>query len=249
MWHVVSRQTVGEFATNRFRHGILSESSDVHSVSNANFGPLIAYLVPGATVLAGFSHFSPLLQGWFARGTATTPTIGGFLYLTVASIAVGMTVSAVRWALLDTLHAHTKLPMPQLDFSRLGYNVEAYSLLIDIHYRHYLFYGNMCVATAVAYACYRMHSGSAWPLGWPDVAFAFLEVVFFLTSRDTLRRYFTRSKQLLGASDCSARTPAASESGHTPSPRSSARCEFPFQAIDEVHETDPQSVADRSQLD
>ena len=193
--------------TNRFRHGILSESSDVQSVSNANFGPLIAYLVPGATVLAGLSQFLPLIQSWFASGTAPTPTLGGFLYLTVAAIAVGMTVSAVRWALLDTLHAHTKLPMPQMDFSRLGYNVEAYSLLIDIHYRHYLFYGNMFVATAIAYACYRLQLGGAWPVSWPDGCFAFLEIVFFLTSRDTLRKYYTRGQQLLGASNRSERTP------------------------------------------
>ena len=65
------------------------------SVSNANFGPLIAYLVPGATVLLGLSPFSPTLRAWLAATPADSPpTIGGFLYLTVASLAVGMTVSA-----------------------------------------------------------------------------------------------------------------------------------------------------------
>ena len=53
-----------------------------------------------------------------------------------------MTVSAVRWALIDTLHSLTGLPLPPLDFSRLGKNVEAFGLLIEIHYRHYLFYSN-----------------------------------------------------------------------------------------------------------
>ena len=60
------------------------------SVSNDNFGPLIAYLVPGATVLAGVSPFSPTLQGWLAATPVAAPSIGGFLYATVASLAVGM---------------------------------------------------------------------------------------------------------------------------------------------------------------
>ena len=112
----------------------------MQNVSNANFGPLIAYLVPGVTVLLGFSPFSPVLLSWFGAASPDAPTIGGFLYLTTASIAVGMTVSAIRWAVVDTVHSYTGLPLPPLDYSKLGKNVEAYALLIEIHYRHYLFY-------------------------------------------------------------------------------------------------------------
>lgn len=171
----------------------------MQSVTNANFGPLIAYLVPGATVLLGFSQFSPVLRGWFGAGSADVPTIGGFLYLTTASIAVGMTVSAIRWAVVDTLHSVTGLPLPPLDFSRLGKNVDAYTLLIEIHYRHYLYYSNMSIATAIAYACYRTKLGGLWPMGWLDLGFTLLEAVFLLTSRDCLRKYYTRGQQLLAA--------------------------------------------------
>jgi hypothetical protein len=108
-----------------------------------------------------------------------------------------MTVSAVRWASVDTLHSYTGLPLPPLDFSQLGKNVAAFGLLIEIHYRHYQFYANMFVATAVAYACYRTKLGGLWPLGWPDRAFPLLEAIFFLASRDTLWKYYTRSRQLL----------------------------------------------------
>src|SRR4051812_28341633 len=76
----------------------------MQTVTNDSFGPLIAYLVPGATVLLGLSQFSPTLQSWFAAAPAETPTIGGFLYLTVASLTAGMTVNAVRWATIDNLH-------------------------------------------------------------------------------------------------------------------------------------------------
>src|SRR5882672_4245101 len=104
----------------------------MQSISNDTFGPLIAYLVPGATALAGLSRFSPTLRTWFATAPADLPTIGGFLYLTIAALTAGMTVSAIRWAVVDTLHSRTGLAMPSMDFSKLGQNVEAYSLLIEI---------------------------------------------------------------------------------------------------------------------
>jgi hypothetical protein len=78
----------------------------MESVNNANFGPLIAYLVPGATVLAGFSQFSPVLRSWFGAAPADAPTIGGFLYLTVASLAVGMTV--IAWLQSKQCFVHSR---------------------------------------------------------------------------------------------------------------------------------------------
>ncbi len=170
----------------------------MQSVSNANFGPLIAYLVPGATALWGLSRFSAPLRSWFAFTATDAPSISGFLYLTVASLAVGMTVSAIRWAAVDFLHAKAGLRAPDLDFARLGSNVDAFSLLIEIHYRHYQFYANMLVATAIAYACQRS-TISVGP-GWLDSGFIALETVFFYTSRDTLRKYYERSRQLLSVS-------------------------------------------------
>jgi hypothetical protein len=167
------------------------------SVSNANFGPFVSYLIPGGTVLLGVSPFSPLLQSWFATTPANAPNLDGMLYLTVAALAAGMTVSAVRWALIDTLHSLTGVPLPQLDFSKLGRNVDAFLLLIDIHYKHYLFYSNMVVALAVAYGCYRAKVGGLTPLGGVDVAFVALEAIFVATSRDTLRKYYSRGQQLL----------------------------------------------------
>lgn len=172
----------------------------MQGVTNDNFGPLIAYLVPGLVVLLGVSPFSPMVQGWFAAAPDAQPSIGGFLYLTISSVAVGMTVSAVRWALIDTLHRCTGLSMPPLDFSYLGRNVNAFRLLIEIHYRHYQFYANMFVATGITYGCYRVRLAS-WAYGWPDVVFVAVQAVFLLTSRDTLKKYYQRSYQLLSAAD------------------------------------------------
>ena len=166
-------------------------------VTSNNFGVLIAYLVPGATALWGISLFSPAVRVWFASTPQDAPTISGFLYLTVASLAFGMTVTAIRWACVDLIHSMTGLGAPELDFSALPGKVDAYNLLIEIHYKHFQFYSNMFVATAIAYICHRTDLGTLCHIDWIDPGFVLVEAIFFLTSRDTLRRYYQRTEQLL----------------------------------------------------
>jgi hypothetical protein len=166
-----------------------------------DLGSFIAYLIPGAVVILGLSEFSTTLQEWLATAADSAPTIGGFLYLTIASLTAGMTVSAVRWTVVDTVHRWSGLRPPRLDFSKLGENVEAFEMLIQAHYRHYLFYSNMFIATAVIYICHRLKSGGFTHLSWLDLAFVAIEAIFFAASRDTLKKYFDRSGQLLAAPD------------------------------------------------
>ena len=58
-------------------------------VSATNFGLLIAYRVPGFTALWGTSYFSETVRHWLSGSGATTPTVGGFMYITLASVAAG----------------------------------------------------------------------------------------------------------------------------------------------------------------
>jgi len=169
----------------------------VKNVTSNNFGVLIAYLVPGATALWGLSSFSPSLRAWFAANPTDAPTISGFLYLTLASLAVGMTVTAIRWVFVDLVHAATGLKAPDLDFSQLPGKVDAFNLLIEIHYRHYLFYSNALVATAITWICHRISSQPPCQITWIDLGFVVLEAIFFRTSRDTLQKYHQRTLQLL----------------------------------------------------
>lgn len=167
----------------------------MQTVNNDNFGPLIAYLVPGSTAFFGLSYVSEPARNLLTVAGPTSPTIGGFLYLTACAIALGMTISAIRWALVDTLHKLTGLSVPSLDFQSLEENITAFSLLIEIHYRHYLFYSNMLVAVAFSYLCYRLNSPE--PVAFADLSVAILEFIFFCASRDTLAKYYGRSHLLL----------------------------------------------------
>jgi hypothetical protein len=105
-----------------------------------DFGLFIAYLLPGFTVLWGLTYSSQDVRSWLGTSTPDAPSLGGFLYMTVASIAAGLTISTVRWLLLDSLHHGTGIRRPHWDFSALGPNVLAFDTLIRIHYHFYLFH-------------------------------------------------------------------------------------------------------------
>ena len=167
-------------------------------VSSSNFGLLIAFLLPGFVVLWGASYFSGTIALWLS-GSGETPTVGGFMYVTLASVAAGVTVSTVRWAVIDTIHHWTGLSQPHWDFSRLQDNVAAYNVLNEIHYKFYQFHGNLLIALFFVYVARRVHFGFfAEPLGWVDLGCLLLSVILFVGSRDTLRKYYVRVSQLLG---------------------------------------------------
>ncbi|MFN0196057.1 MAG: hypothetical protein ACKVT0_04885 [Planctomycetaceae bacterium] len=167
-------------------------------VSSSNFGLLIAYLVPGFMVLWGMSYFSETIRSWLSASGTMTPTVGGFMYVTLASVAAGVTVSTVRWAVIDTIHHWTGLPQPVWDFSRLQDNVEAYNVINEIHYKYYQFHGNALLALFFVYVARRLHLGFfTAPLGWFDTGFVLLSVILFVGSRDTLHKYHSRVNDLL----------------------------------------------------
>src|SRR4051794_2531439 len=101
--------------------------------------------------------------------------------------------STARWLVVDTLHHCTGLKPPAWDFALLAKNVQAFELLVGIHYRYYQFNANMLVALAWSYA-----TGGAAE-GWRRAAYVGLAALFFLGSRDALRKYYDRAGRLLGA--------------------------------------------------
>ena len=184
-------------------------------ISSGNFGLLIAFVLPGFVILWGASYFSETISIWLSTSNDSAPTVGGFMYVTLASVAAGMTASTVRWVIIDTLHSWTGLPQPQWDFSRLQENVAAYNVLNEIHYKHYQFHANSEVALIFVYVSRRIHLGFfTTGVGWFDVGFMVLSVILFVGSRDTLRKYYSRVSDLLGP-DVAAPAHPAGDAGLT----------------------------------
>ena len=163
-----------------------------------DFGLLIAYILPGFTALWGASYLWEPLGSWFGTTPLDAPTVGGFLFLTLASITAGLTVSTIRWLIVDTLHHRTGLPPPSWDFSLLRQNPAAFAILVDAHYRYYQFNANMLVSLSAVYVARRLALGFApGTFGLADLGFPLLACVFFLGSRDALRKYYQRAGELL----------------------------------------------------
>ena len=184
-----------------------------------NFGLLIAFILPGFVSLAGASRFSPTIANWMTVAPQADPSVGGFLYVALGSLAAGMIASAFRWLLIDSLHHRRGLHPPNLNFSRLQENLAAFELAVEHNYRHYQFYANMIPATLFYAAADQIQTGrwSLLSLVWWLV----LEAVLWFTSRDCLQRYYQRTSQLLAATPSEKATvspcpPAAQSLPQTP---------------------------------
>ena len=168
----------------------------MHDVTNKNFGLLIAYLLPGFVTLIGVSFISPTVASWLTISHSALPTVGGFLYVTMASVGFGLTVSTIRWALIDPIHHRTGIPLPNRNFGNLPDKLSAYQYVVSTTYQYYQFYSGMAVALALTFAMAvaTAHVSS----GWLWLGFVLAEIIFWAAARDTLRKYYEEGQMLLG---------------------------------------------------
>jgi len=157
-------------------------------ISSSNFGLLIAYALPGFIVIWGLEGSWTALAGCSEGVCELVPSLVGFLNSTVAAIAAGLTVSAVRFVIIDGIHERTGLPRPRPNGRVLQENLAAVNLLIDQHYRYYQFHANMIVAGLIAYGVHVYTSGSVSLI--PDSFILALLAIFWIAGRDTLRKYY-----------------------------------------------------------
>jgi hypothetical protein len=62
----------------------------MRDVTSDSFVILIAYLIPGFIILWGLSQFSPDVRSWMGTAGKNGQSVGGFLYVTIASVAAGL---------------------------------------------------------------------------------------------------------------------------------------------------------------
>lgn len=138
-------------------------------------------------------------SGVAGRAAGDSPTIGGFLYVALASIAAGLLLGAVRWLTLDRLHHATGVRVPRWNFGALQRNLAAFEGSVDNHLRYYQFYGHTLLAVLIAAAVRGprvIHSPAeatvAASLLLPLIA------LLFVASRDALAKHYLRTSAILG---------------------------------------------------
>lgn len=170
-------------------------------LSEKNFGLVIAYILPGFVALWGASSFSPTIASWMTPSQQAAPTVAGFLLVTVASLASGLVVSAIRWAVVDTIHHRTAVRRPNWDFGKLSDRLAGFLAIVENHYRYYQFYSAMFIAVPfAAIARAASSAGGDGSSAWLGAGLLGVEAVLFFGSRDALTKYYARAEWLLGDS-------------------------------------------------
>ena len=163
---------------------------------NRNFGLLIAFVLPGLVFILGHHYLDdPGVLQWPVQEDKLEQ-VGSFLIVLLAATAVGIILSAVRWLVLDNLHHVTGVPAPLLDFHKLEQKQASFMLVVENNYRYYLFYGNTLMA--MLFFGWTSLSGDELPSATGILRWTALCVVLYFASRDSLRRYYTRSRLIMG---------------------------------------------------
>lgn len=175
----------------------MAEKSDA---IDKNFGVVIAFWLPGFILLWGLTYSFPELNKLLPKAAeAEAPTVGGFLYATLASLAIGLMVSAVRWMLVDTfLYYVTRVKRPNVDFGKLNDadTFNAFQGVVENHYRYYQYYSNALVSVVAAFVAYLFVYGFgqvSWVM-WVALVIACASLL--LASRDCLVKFCTRAEQI-----------------------------------------------------
>lgn len=161
-----------------------------------NFGLLIAFVLPGLVFLWGTLYLedSPRLT-WPSKESGLDQ-IGAIVLLLLGATATGIILSAVRWLILDHLHHVTGIRAPALDFRNLERKQSSFMLVVENNYRFYLFYGNTFVGMMLLGLTALSQNVALTRLD--GVRWLALSVVLFCASRDSLSRYYTRARLIMG---------------------------------------------------
>jgi hypothetical protein len=166
-------------------------------ISDKNFGPLIAFCLPGFILLLALSYSSSEVKEWLVSSASKDgASIGGFLYATLASLSLGLLLSGIRWATVDQFlkREHWILcnPLPKIAFDELDDKdkLTAFLSVVENHYRYYQYYSNTLVAVELGGFFYLWKVGKASGLQWTLAAA--LIAILFCASRDCFRNYHIR---------------------------------------------------------
>jgi hypothetical protein len=170
----------------------------MNDLAGKQFGLIIAYVLPGFVAIWALQPFFSTLRVWLSASPSLPAGVESVFFVTLASTAAGMTVSAFRWGVVDMAHALTGLPRPQWDDSNLPDRLDAFDLIVEAHYRYYQFYSNTFVSGIIVLAA-GLAAHQPWVASPLHIGLLIVtESVFFAMSRDTLRKYYVRTSRLLG---------------------------------------------------
>ena len=132
------------------------------------FSYVIAFLAPGFVGLWALGYHVEEIRGQLGSSQAAGTEVGGFLFVVLASVGLGVFLSGVRYFLFDRflfgwvgqymplLHVPPRVP-DALEVARLQEKAnEAFQELNEQFYRFYQFYSNTAVALALSFGAWLL---------------------------------------------------------------------------------------------
>jgi hypothetical protein len=111
---------------------------------------------------------------------------------------MGMTVSCFRWLVIDHLHHWGGILPPIWEVNPLEERLQALNWAVEHHYRFYQFYANTLIAVVWSYSISRWFAVSPLLGLRTDFGVIVLCTTLFLGSRDSLSKYYSRMRHLVG---------------------------------------------------
>lgn len=170
-------------------------------ITEKNFGVIIAFWLPGFLLLWGVSYSFPSIATWLAASSGSdAPTVGGFLYATLASLSVGLVINATRWVFVQEilLHGVTRLPRARINYAGLtDKNVlAAFNGAIENNFRYYQYYSNALVSIVLSLACYLTYGGGTRQSAAVWVLASVAAVILFIACRNELAAFNKRAEDI-----------------------------------------------------
>ena len=162
------------------------------------FGLIIAYLFPGFVVILGLSPVVPLVHSWIRPAALAAEGVGPPAYVLLSAIAIGLIVNCFRWLLIDPVLQWTGVKRLAINYANLNDNLDAIRHLHGSHYYFYLFYANTFVAIVFSYLLNRFMGRLSFLGSGTDLGMLILCTGIFVGSRDCLKKYRSRVRQVLG---------------------------------------------------
>src|SRR5690348_4153515 len=118
------------------------------TTASIDFALVLAYLLPGFVGVFALTYVSDWVKQLFNALLNKDASFGAAFIISLAAVAVGVTISAVRGLVLDELQYLLRTTRPPSSYEALkDANVlSAFKEAINNTYRYAQFYGNMAIA-------------------------------------------------------------------------------------------------------
>jgi hypothetical protein len=161
-------------------------------VTSTSFGLLIAFMLPGLTVLFGFAMWSDAGQKLLGTFETAPSSVGLFFLVALAALAIGLLLTPLRALVFEELLARW-LPKRLTTWRGLvnEQRLTAFRAATDEFYRYHQFWGSSVFSLpfAVSGYCWRHWDMPFWRVVFSVVAGAVAELTCAWAAYQSLKRY------------------------------------------------------------